>query len=285
MSQQEPNSASVHRSFWRPLAHYTSLIVLALICLVPIWVMISTSFKNEVVIFDGKPIWFFFAPTLENYEYIMGRGKFDRYLLNSIIVAVSSTVLTLLFGGFCAYALARSQFKGRTLVANTTLLIRMVPPAVLAVPAFAMVIFLNIQQDLLVLTFFYTALNLPFAIWLLFGFYRQVPVELEEAAIVDGATPLQVFFRVLFPLVKSGYAVAGIFTFRIGWNEFILALLLTGRKTRTLPVAASGFLTDTGVEWGRIMAMGTLIVIPPLIFTFFAARQIIAGLTAGAVKG
>ena len=85
--------------------------------------------------------------------------------------------------------------------------------------------------------------------------------------------------------MKSGYAVAGIFTFRIAWNEFILALLLTGRKTRTLPVAASGFLTDTGVEWGRIMAMGTLIVIPPLLFTFFAARQIIAGMTAGAVKG
>ena len=135
------------------------------------------------------------------------------------------------------------------------------------------------------LTFFYTALNLPFAVWLLFGFFKQIPVELEEAAIIDGATPLQVYFRVLLPLMKSGYAVAGIFTFRIAWNEFILALLLTGRKTRTLPVGASGFITDTGVEWGRIMAMGTLIVIPPLIFTFFAARQIIAGMTAGAVKG
>jgi len=276
---------TVKPSIWQNAGHYVCLVVLSVICLLPIWVMITTSFKDQVVIFDGKPIWFFFAPTMENYEYLMGRGKFDRYLTNSIIVAVSSTFITLLFGGFCAYALARSQFRGRTLVANATLLIRMVPPAVMAVPAFAMVIFLNVKNDLLVLTFFYTALNLPFAIWLLFGFYRQVPVGLEEAAIVDGANPLQLFFQVLFPLVKSGYAVAGIFTFRIAWNEFILALLLTGRKTRTLPVAASGFLTDTGVEWGRIMAMGTLIVIPPLIFTFFAARQIIAGLTAGAVKG
>ena len=166
-----------------------------------------------------------------------------------------------------------------------TLLIRMVPPAVLAIPAFAMVLILNIRNDLAVLTFYYTALNLPFAIWLLFGFYKQIPVELEEAAIVDGASPLQVFFRVLMPLMKSGYVVAGIFTFRIAWNEFILALLLTGRKTRTLPVEAAGYITDTGVEWGLIMAMGTLIVIPPLIFTFFAAKQIIAGMTAGAVKG
>ena len=95
--------AATSSSIWQPLAHYACLIVLAMICLLPIWVMISTSFKNEIVIFDGKPIWFFFTPTLENYEYLVGRGKFDRYLSNSIIVAVSSTLLTLLFGGFCAY--------------------------------------------------------------------------------------------------------------------------------------------------------------------------------------
>ncbi len=265
--------------------HYLCLAVLALITLMPIWVMISTGFKNDVLVQQKEPVWFFFFPTLDNYEYIMTRGKFDRYLWNSIIVGTISTFFTLLFGGFCAYALARTEFRGRVLVANSTLLVRMVPPAVLAVPAFAMVVNFGLDNDLAVLTFFYVALNLPFAVWLLFGFYKQIPVELEEAAIIDGATPLQVFFRVLMPLMKSGYAVAGIFTFRIAWNEFILALLLTGRKTRTLPVGAAGFITDTGVEWGRIMAMGTLIVIPPLIFTFFAARQIIAGMTAGAVKG
>lgn len=276
---------SPHTAAYRNLGHYLALIVLALICLAPIWVMIATSLKDDVIVQDSKPLWFFFAPTLDNYEYILTRGKFDRYLTNSIIVGGFSTLLTLFLGGFCAYALARTEFRGRRFVANSTLLIRMVPPAVLAVPAFAMVTAFGINSDRAVLIFFYTALNLPFTIWLLFGFYKQIPVELEEAAIVDGATPLQVFFKVLFPLMKSGYAVAGIFTFRIAWNEFILALLLTGRTTRTLPVAASGFLTDTGVEWGRIMAMGTLIVIPPLLFTFFAARQIIQGMTAGAVKG
>lgn len=272
-------------SFFRQLWHYVALIFLALLALAPIWVMIATSFKDDVLVQDGKPLWFFFAPTLDNYQYIVTRGKFDRYLTNSLIVGTASTAVTLLLGGFCAYALARTDFRGRTLMANSTLLVRMVPPAVLAVPAFAFVAFSGVKSDLAVLTFFYTALNLPFAIWLLFGFYKQIPVELEEAAIVDGATSLQVFFRVLLPLMKSGYAVAAIFTFRIAWNEFILALLLTGRTTRTLPVGAAGFITDTGVEWGRIMAMGTLIVIPPLLFTFFAARQIIAGMTAGAVKG
>lgn len=270
---------------WRSASHYAALIVLAAMALAPIWVMIATSFKNDVIVQSKEPLWFFFVPTMDNYEYIMTRGRFDRYLWNSIIVGTISTALTLSLGGLCSYALARTEFRGRRFVANTTLLVRMVPPAVLAVPAFAMVVTLNLSNDLAVLIFFYTALNLPFAIWLLFGFYKQIPVELEEAAVIDGASPLQVFFRVLLPLMKSGYAVAGIFTFRIAWNEFILALLLTGRKTRTLPVGAAGFITDTGVEWGRIMAMGTLIVIPPLLFTFFAARQIIAGMTAGAVKG
>ncbi len=267
------------------IAYYVALIALSAMALAPIWVMVATSFKDDVIVQSKEPLWFFFVPTIENYEHILTRGNFDRYLWNSVIVGTLSTVITLFLGGLCAYAIARTEFRGRRFVANTTLLVRMVPPAVLAVPAFAMVVTLNLDNDLAVLTFFYTALNLPFAIWLLFGFYKQVPVELEEAAIIDGATPLQVFFRVLMPLVRSGYAVAGIFTFRIAWNEFILALLLTGRKTRTLPVGAAGFITDTGVEWGRIMAMGTLIVIPPLLFTFFAARQIIAGMTAGAVKG
>ncbi len=272
-------------TFLRQLWHYLALIFLAVLALAPIWVMVATSFKDDVLVQEGKPLWFFFAPTLDNYHYIVTRGKFDRYLTNSVIVGTASTAITLLLGGFCAYALARMDFRGRTLMANSTLLVRMVPPAVLAVPAFAFVTLSGVDSDLAVLTFFYTALNLPFAIWLLFGFYKQIPVELEEAAIVDGASSLQVFFRVLLPLMKSGYAVAAIFTFRIAWNEFILALLLTGRTTRTLPVGAAGFITDTGVEWGRIMAMGTLIVIPPLLFTFFAARQIIAGMTAGAVKG
>lgn len=274
-----------HRHTINLILHYAGLTLLALICLAPIWVMISTSFKSQVLIFEAKPIWFAFFPTLENYGYILTRGKFDTYLWNSLIVGTVSTFLTLFLGGLCAYALARMKFKGRGFTANATLLIRMVPPAVIAVPAFALVMMFNIESDLMVLIFFYTALNLPFAIWLLFGFYKQIPVELEEAAIIDGASALQVFFQIILPVMKSGYAVAGIFTFRIAWNEFILALLLTGRKTRTLPVAAAGFITDTGVEWGLIMAMGTLIVIPPLIFTFVSARQIIAGMTAGAVKG
>ena len=268
-------------------AHYALVVILSLMAIGPVYIMIMTSLKTQVDMFSQVPLWFF-VPTLDNYTEVLFAKKFDRYLFNSLFVAIVSTLLTLAIAGFAAYAIARREFWGRGFITYGNLMVRMVPPAVIAVPVFALWArwgFSGRFEELWGLIFFYTALNLPFAIWLLFSFVKQIPVDLEEAAIVDGATPLQVFIHVIFPLMKSGYAVAAIFTFRIAWNEFLLALFLTGRKARTLPVAIQGFLTDEGVEWGRIMAMGTLIVIPSLIITFFAAKQIITGLTAGAVKG
>ena len=129
------------------------------------------------------------------------------------------------------------------------------------------------------------AINLPFVIWILQSFIQQVPIQLEEAARVDGANPFQVFFLIVLPVIKPGLAAAAIFTFRIAWNEFILALVLTNRATRTTPVHISLFLTEHNIDWGQIMAMGMLIAIPPIIFTFVASKQIITGMTAGAVKG
>ncbi len=283
-----PNTRQRFRFRRWTVAHYALLIVLAAITLFPIYLMVITSFKQQVVIMSREPVWFF-TPTATNYEYIIEQESFFRHLWSSVYVGLSSTILTLFVSGLAAYALARLRFVGRGLMAQTTLLVRMVPPAVLAVPIFALwrqwSVALGIEDGRVGLILFYTALNIPFAVWLLIGFVRQIPIELEEAAIVDGAGLFQVFFRVLFPLMRSGYAVAAIFTFRIAWNELILGLILTGRTTYTLPVKTTLFLTNQGVQWGRVMAMGTLIVIPPLLLTFFAARQIIAGLTAGAVKG
>ena len=159
------------------------------------------------------------------------------------------------------------------------------PLAVLAVPVFMLWSQTGLINSLPGLILLYVAVNLPFTIWLLYGFVLQVPPELEESAAIDGCGPIQVFYKVVLPLIKPGLAAAAIFTFRIAWNEFILALVLTDRATRTLPVAASLYITDIGVDWGKIMALGSLIAVPPLIFTFIAARQIITGLTAGAVKG
>jgi multiple sugar transport system permease protein len=272
------------RPAWIEAAHYAMLVMLALLCIAPIAVIFTTSLRQQVQIFS-EPLNFLFTPTLENYRAVLQDDSFDRYLVNSLVVGIVSTVLTLMFGCMAAYGLARFRFKGRTTIAYTTLLLRTVPLAVLAIPVFLIWNEWHLVNSLSGLVLLYVAVNLPFTIWLLYGFVLQVPVELEEAAAIDGCGPLRVFTKVLLPLMAPGLAAASIFTFRIAWNEFILALVLTDRHTRTLPVAASLFITDMGVDWGKVMAMGSLIAIPPLIFTFVAARQIITGLTAGAVKG
>jgi multiple sugar transport system permease protein len=285
-----PSSQVIQATRSRPnvkgstVLYYVVLVVLSLIVLVPILVMFTTSLKYQVDILSSTPQ-FIFTPTLANYDTIFTQYNFSRYLWNSILVGLGATILTLLSAGMAAYGLARMRFYGRGLMAQTTLIVRAVPPAVLAVPIFALWGLWGIDDGRIGLVLFYTALNLPFVIWLLIGFIKQIPVEMEEAAIVDGANPFQIFFLIMLPLMRGGIAVGAIFAFRIAWNEFILALILTDRFTRTLPVQTTLFLTEQGVEWGLVTAMGSILVIPPLIITFIAARQIIAGLTAGAVKG
>ena len=263
---------------------YLALVVLAILCVGPILIMFLTSFKTQSQTFTTG-LSFFFVPTLENYRNVIFDSSFGRYLINSLIVGVVATLLTLLLGCMASYGLARFSFAGRKTIAYATLMLRTVPLAVIAVPVFMIWSDWKLTNSLFGLILLYVAVNLPFTIWLLYGFVLQVPVELEEAASIDGCRPWKIFWRIVLPLIRPGLAAAAIFTFRIAWNEFILALVLTDRSTRTLPVAASLFVTDSGVEWGKLMALATLIAMPPLIFTFLAARQVISGLTAGAVKG
>ena len=244
--------------------------------------MLSTSLKTQSQVFSGD-FSFFMVPTFENYRSVL-EGRFLGYLGNSIVVSVIATVLTLVFGTMCAYSISRFRFTGRSPIAMGTLLVRTIPPAVLAIPVYFILTPLHLD-GLAGLTITYIALNLPFTIWLLYGFIEQVPTELEEAATVDGCGPYRLFFTLILPLLKPGLAAAAIFTFRIAWNELVLASILTNRTSRTLPYGVYLFITDVGIDWGQLMAAGMLVALPPLIFTFVAAQQIITGLTAGAVKG
>ena len=265
--------------------YYLVLTLLCMMSLGPIALMLLTSLKLKVDIFNDVST-FFFIPTLRNYVSVVNDPSLMRYLGNSLIVGLVSTGLTLTMGCMAAYAIVRFRFMGRDVVSLTTLLMRMVPPAVLTVPVFAIWTFqFRMGNTLHGLILVYLAINLPFVIWILQSFIVQVPIQLEEAARVDGANPFQVFFLVVLPVIKPGLAAAAIFTFRIAWNEFILALILTNRATRTMPVNISLFLTEHNIDWGRLMAIGMLIAVPPIIFTFVASRQIITGMTAGAVKG
>ena len=271
------------REFWKA-GKSILIFILAFLYLVPVIVLFLTSFKTQIQIME-KGFGWFFMPTLMNYSNVLLEQGFLRYMTNSLIVGLASTFVTLIIGGFASYALVRFNFLGKGTISFGTLLLRMIPPAVLVVTIYVLWSYFGLADTRLGLVIIYVGLNLPFTIWVLISFIADVPVELEEAAVVDGCGPWKIFFTVILPLIKPGLAAAAIFTFRIAWNEFILALVLTNRMTRTLPVATTIYLTDTGVEWGNITAMGTLVALPAIIFTFLAAKQLIAGLTAGAVKG
>ena len=301
-------------------AFYAVIALLVFMSVGPVLLMFVNSFKLDVDILSGNSGLLFF-PTIQNYETALCdilwyepehlrfcQLKFGGAFINSLIIAIISTVLTLVLGAMAAYALVRFKFMGRDTVSITTLLVRMVPPAVLLVPVFGL--WNNqfcLDQDGMLggwvkdmfggrgnpclagthsgIILIYVAMNLPFVIWILQSFIVQVPRSLEEAARVDGADPFQVFFKVVLPLIKPGLAAAAIFTFRIAWNEYLLASALSDRDTKTVPILIVNNMSEFNVEWGVIMATGMLLAIPPIIFTLLASRQIITGMTAGAVKG
>lgn len=279
-------------------AYYALIVALVMMSIAPILLMLLTSFRVNVDIMDDTAS-LFFLPTLRNYETVLCNAlpyapahveycdpTFGRALGNSLIVATISTGLTLILGCMAAYAIVRFTFVGRGAISLTTLIMRMVPPAVLLVPVFGIWTFqFGLDGTYSGIILVYVALNLPFVIWILQSFIVQVPIQLEEAAKMDGAGPFQTFFLVVLPLIKPGLAAASIFTFRIAWNEFLLANTLLDRNTRTVPVTIVNSLTEHDIDWGVIMATGMLLAVPPIIFTFIASKQIITGMTAGAVKG
>ncbi|PID58145.1 sugar ABC transporter permease [candidate division KSB3 bacterium] len=263
---------------------YVVVVVGAAVSLFPIFVMITTSFKIRTDAFSIPPKWLF-VPTLQNYIHVLFSQNFFRYFVNSIIIALLATLFSVVLGALAAYALARFRFMGKGVVIMGTLLLRMVAPVILVIPIFILWNKLGLINGRFGLVLTYVALNLSFNIWVLRTFILEIPVELEEAALIDGCGEFTIFFKIILPLIAPGLAVASIFTFRIAWNEFILSLVLTNRFTRTLPVAVSLYLTDHGIEWGQITAIATIIAVPAFIFTFTAAKSLIMGLTAGAVKG
>jgi multiple sugar transport system permease protein len=279
-------------------AFYALIVALILMSLGPIILMLSTSLRLNVdIMSDASAL--LFVPTLQNYETVLCNvlpyelehvdycdPTFGRALGNSLIIALVSTLITLVTGCMAAYALVRFRFMGRGAMSMTTLMMRMVPPAVLLVPVFGIWTFqYQLDGTHAGIILVYVAMNLPFVIWILQSFIVQVPIQLEEAARMDGANAMQVFFLVVLPVIKPGLAAASIFTFRIAWNEFLIANALLDRNTRTVPVTIVNSLTEYDIDWGVIMATGMLLAIPPIIFTFVASKQIITGMTAGAVKG
>jgi multiple sugar transport system permease protein len=267
---------------------YALLVIAALAALLPIYWMLTISLKTEVEQFAVPPIWFFFKPTWRHYYETFFIRPFGRYLLTSATVALVSTALALLVGTLAAYSLARLKLPGKLDERLSFWIIstRMFPPIVTIVPLFLLMRDLRLLNTIPALVIVYTGFNLPFVVWMMRGFFEELPRDLEEAAMVDGDSRLGALRRVVLPLVAPGLAATAIFCLIICWNEFLFALILTQTDaTITLPVGIAGRVTQYEIKWGAMSAAGVVAMIPILAFAMAVQRYLVRGLSLGAVKG
>jgi len=259
-----------------------------LAALLPVYWMMTISLKQEVDQFSVPPKWLFFHPTLAHYRDAFIERSFGQYLMTSAIVAVVSTICAIILGTLAAYSLARFRLphKLNMRLALWILSTRMFPPIVTAVPLFLLMSDLRLLDTTVSLVIVYTAFNLPFVVWMMRGFFQEIPRELEEAARVDGDSRLGALRRVILPLVAPGLAATAVFCLIISWNEFLFALTLTQTDAAmTLPVGIAGRVTQYEIEWGVMSAAGVVAMIPILIFALAVQRYLVRGLSLGAVKG
>ena len=267
---------------------YTLLALASLASLAPVYWMLTISLKSEADHFASPPQWFVFSPTLEHYKDAFVVRSFGQYLITSAVVALLSTAFALLIGTLAAYALARFEmrFKLNRRLSLWILSTRMFPPIVTIVPLFLMMRELRLINTIAALVIVYTAFNLPFVVWMMRGFFNEVPREMEEAAMVDGDSRLGALFRVVLPLVKPGLAATAVFCLIMSWNEFLFALVLTQTEAAmTLPIGIAGRVTQYEIKWGVMSAAGVVAMLPILIFALSVQRYLVRGLSLGAVKG
>ncbi len=252
--------------------------------LFPVYLMVVTAMNGEANA-GSRTLW----PdewTLDNFTYVIGEGGFGRYLTNSLVVALGTVLAGAMLALLAAVAVARFRFRFRTSVLVMVLIIQMVPVEALVIPLFIQARTLQMLDTLVGLVVVYLAFSLPFAIWTLRGFVAAVPVELEEAAYIDGASWNRMFWSVLLPLVAPGLVATSVFSFITAWNEFIFALtFLSDQDDFTVAVGLRRFFGQYGTDWGSVMAASTLITIPVMVFFVIAQRRLTDGLVAGAVKG
>ncbi|MCA3512285.1 MAG: carbohydrate ABC transporter permease [Rhodobacter sp.] len=259
------------------------LLLICLFCVFPFYWMVTTSLKTQVVALESPPVWWF-TPTLANYREVLFIDKVGPALINSIIVAVCTTALAVGLGTPAAYALARFEFRGKTDLWFWFITNRFVSPVVLAFPVFLISRELGLRDTHLALILMYLTFTLPIVIWICTDQFRSVPPELDEAALLEGASQWRIFRSICLPLAMPGVAVSSILSFIFSWNELLFAYILTPKAAKTAPAMAVTFMEGYDVPYGKIMATSTLIVVPVLIFALLASRHLVRGLTMGAVK-
>lgn len=268
------------RALW---AEGLLLIAICLFCIFPFYWMVTTSLKTQVVALQSPPAWIF-TPTLANYWEVLFEDRVGVSLINSIIVAVCTTALAVVLGTPAAYALARFEFRGKQDLWFWFITNRFVSPVVLAFPVFLISRELGLRDTHLALILMYLTFTLPIVIWICTDQFRSIPRELDEAALLEGASQWRIFRSICLPLAMPGVAVSSILSFIFSWNELLFAYILAPKAAKTAPAMAITFMEGYDVPYGKIMATSTLIVIPVLIFALIASKHLVRGLTMGAVK-
>jgi multiple sugar transport system permease protein len=273
------------------VGHFIGLfLAMSLICLPGLWVVLN-SFRPTVEIMAKPPVWIPNELNLDHYRAMfggIGAGGVPvlTYFWNSLIISLTSTAIALLVGMAGGYAFARYRIPGKSAIFVGLMVTRAVPGVALSLPLFILYGRLGIIDTHFGMVLIYVAMNVPFTIWLIDGFFRQVPKELAEAAEIDGCTRWQAFWKVEFPVARSGIASAGIFAFLTSWNEYALASQLTrSLSSKTMPVGLMDFTSQFTLNWGGMCALAVLMIIPALLLTFLVQKHLIAGLTFGGVKG
>jgi multiple sugar transport system permease protein len=273
------------------VGHFIGLfLAMSAICLPGLWVVLN-SFRPTVEIMAKPAVWIPNELNLDHYRAMfggIGEGGVPvlTYFWNSLVISLTSTVIALLVGIAGGYAFARYRIPGKGAIFVSLMVTRAVPGVALSLPLFILYGRLGIIDTHFGMILVYVALNVPFTIWLIDGFFRQVPKELAEAAEIDGCTRWQAFWKVEFPVARAGIASAGIFAFLTSWNEYALASQLTrSLNSKTMPVGLMDFTSQFTLNWGGMCALAVLMIIPALVLTFLVQKHLIAGLTFGGVKG
>ena len=265
------------------LLHFLGLLIVLIVCVFPFYWMVAASLKSPPDILSSTPQ-FFFEPTLQNYVDAFGKFDILKSLKNSLFVALVTVVLSLVLGTPAAYAIARFDFKGKRDIWFWFISNRMLSPIVVALPFFLIARNLKLLDTPWALILIYLTFNVPIVVWICADQFRNIPKELDEAATLEGYNSFAIFWRVGLPLAMPAIAVSAIFSFIFSWNELLYALILTRSDAKTAPVVATSFMSGYELPWGQIMATGTVVALPVIVFSMIVSRQLVRGLTAGAIK-
>jgi multiple sugar transport system permease protein len=265
------------------ILHFLALLLVLLVCVFPFFWMVAASFKQPAAILSSTPQ-VFFEPTLQNYVDAFGKFDILKSLKNSLFVALVTVALSLVLGAPAAYAIARFEFKGKRDIWFWFISNRMLSPIVVALPFFLIARNLKLLDSPWALILIYLTFNVPIVVWICADQFRNIPKELDEAATLEGYNSFAIFWKIGLPLAAPALAVSAIFSFIFSWNELLYALILTRTEAKTAPVVATSFMSGYELPWGQIMATGTLVALPVIVFSMIVSRQLVRGLTAGAIK-